>query len=1618
MLKRTNDSVVSLPGALILRIESVLPATYVMYLPSHSQALALFKQHADLEQWLIGHCRQHGRLSELEAVTLMEHVLDQDPLKHGLEQLFIPASPTSPVPAWIDIQNMIAEAPPPSTDSTYDAGNAALFGMLEPDIPLNQRRQALALEQSALDRLLGEQLAGSLNSPPRQKLAQQFAALTLAEQASHTAATALLDSRAPLKILALRPPDSTHYQTLQQARIAGLRAEAELQLALDQLTPEEHRRIITLLDAPNHTMRPEDGVVARVSLSTAEPEHPRTEDLDGILIIAGPCGLTEDSTESLLLYWHGHFGGLQRFSSRQALEQTVFKRSPKDHELTLHLIPLNGDPFSWTLEEQLYQCEQQAITIIKDNPLPARASERAAAMEQLCEQHLTRLTVPLPQARELAFAQQREQDRSAALAGSLPQWLDKLDDAHRAQIKALISRYLVAMRRAHALLEQDLPSRQAFSKKCIDGRLRQDFSLKQSVTVTLDLPDSTSWRKTVMEGAAPGTPQTNTLIASPGRHDVALEELAQDNIDQETWWRLSFLRVKVMAHEDHDRIAVEAGLGLVYLRRLVTELDLAGQYETLIVRSFYGAPSDSAFDKAYRRECLTEPWKLMLHLQAEFAVLQGQIDNEGHKVLKIAIDASTPEAFAVDGKRISLLPAHLTVGGKDTAHQGASTLAGVTFIVEQISGLTLLYLPDSTDGVFLRQYSTQEDARLDLFKRCANGNMVNYLAGRALSGDFASHVSRINQAQLRNFNALIGTGQAWPASTSLATHLLNVHMGRLLEAHRSSSRSNDALYLERCALKSGTLFNYMKMAVGMLPFIGTTVALYDAWNSANLAVAAFLRDDFGHGLAEVESVLLCLIDAAMDVLPGTISVPAAARLATRQRQRTLLGTTAATLQKSSRKRAQQSLDRFKGYEYEYELSLAGLRADSHGIYRNVYRHAEGDFILRQGRVYRIQLSDSPRGWRLFGTWKRGYKMPIALDETGTWNTHYAVHGTLMDGGGIGGGAVLGHLADGMDPLWPEPVRQWLPRWWTDRQLRRQLTLTNTADAYTRRLDTQTRSTNRLLEHFQSLGIDQRKPLRTEADSACINDIDTATSQYQNLAELLPLSHGRKRAQVEDLQSRCAWIVVDRSVQRVAIARDRLLDHLNQIDALVQQSEATPFSNTRVHLTLAARRTGVRKDFIKEFDHMHATVEQANLWNARITNRAQKAQMAIDVATLNEKLGEVNYHYLKTAHILEIITRYDAVADLSWVYFHVQLKQARVKVGRALLTQHHLPQVQASQVQRNRVIEDCLEIYAEFRRQLNAWMLGYPQHLDLEQITPFLDGLAKVEEHARLAIRLQSATKPKDGVSGKKLFETEDNQLLIGTETIDASSRQKRFTIEGIDGFRETWLPRSSGKYHLQIQPTTPAPTLPTDVQPLLNEARRRLAGVADYSDKVSNYARRDMLPVNLEHMLSSEASELSIRAQAIERLSPTDPIVLQLQDKARELQGVGRTMRINQSMRSKTPTEGYLDYLLQQQVVDIRKEEPIRALGKRADGRKDFLQEYEVRDLMSNPPRALWYAHFHYTSDKVPFQDFVKAHLKLPEQRNLGLQWQHAQAAGGAQVEAIWRGDIGKPFGIKLFSAL
>ena len=168
---------------------------------------------------------------------------------------------------------------------------------------------------------------------------------------------------------------------------------------------------------------------------------------------------------------------------------------------------------------------------------------------------------------------------------------------------------------------------------------------------------------------------------------------------------------------------------------------------------------------------------------------------------------------------------------------------------------------------------------------------------------------------------------------------------------------------------------------------------------------------------------------------------------------------------------------------------------------------------------------------------------------------------------------------------------------------------------------------------------------------------------------------------------------------------------------------------------------------------------------------------------------------------------------------------------------------------------------------------------------------------------------------------------------------------------------------------------------MISDARQRLESQASYQAKVQAYAAQDMLPVDLEHMMLSEANELLLRAQHIEQVAPDNTILSRLRDKAAALTAQGRQLRTQQTLRSKNPTDGMLDDLARQNAVDIRKTSPMKNLGKRKDGRIDYLQEYEIHDLAQTPSQVLWYAHFHYTKATPDLRAFEKAHLKLPEHR-------------------------------------
>lgn len=1606
-----NSSKIKLTGAWVITTGDATKSRQWLYLPSRPVAIQLFKQRSDLEDWL---SRQGLVPAGLSAQNLrFEYTAQTDPMSVGAGDL-LATRQQAQVTALrngtrgkagmaehgaqsldqadqLDRQrgNIHLFAAPPrleTTESNIPTDDLTVFGSLHADTPWSLRQTAVKQQRDALETLIQEVGDGAGLQPFK----DSDKALEDAEQAAEKAASALLGRSRTLDLATFQ----REFSALLDAHKAGLHAEAALQMALKQLSNDEYNLLKAVLDTPDNPGP--DAVAASLTLSMTRQEGDKatvsTEELKGVFVITRADTLADaESSQSLLLYWAGSGGGLQRFANRRELEHGMFKA---DANAGLTLTRITGDALRYGLDQLTSDFEDQAAAIRQRLAEPADAAERAEQLEALCKRALATLQVPVHAARNLAFAHLQEQDRSSTLASSLPQWLDKMSAADRNELKALIEAYTPAMQRSHALMTVALEPRDEFTRKHLHARLRKDFSLNGHFTVQVELPNSVTWETQHSSGPAAPVP-TTVMVPSATRSTMPLEDLAQMNIDSVQSMqqnalsqRLVFMRLQITAADDKDRVRLANGINLTYLRKILPELDLPQAYEQLILDTFKGSATEHPFIREHRRESLIEPWRLMLKLQGECARLQKQISDDELKILSIATEADTPAAWNADSKRIVLRPARLSAGGKDTPGEGPATLSGVTFIEEQTGGTTLLYLPDSPDGRFLRRYDNLETARKALFNLCHQDSMIHYLSGRALHGDVRAHERRINTAVQKNFDAMIEVGMAWPATTSLAAHLLDAHMGRLIAAHRDTSRSNSALYLERYALEGPRAFNYIKMALGMMPFVGTAIALYDAWSAANQAAAAFLRGEVGDGVAELKTVLLCLIDAAMDLVPGEAAVSApsrAARSLTRTRQLRRLATSAAALQVPTLREARHIAARFAGYDYEQPISLSGLQPATHGIYRNVYRHAEGDFIVRQGRIFQVELAKDSRQWRLFGNSRKTYKQPIALDESGHWDTHFGVYGTTFEGGGLGGGNMIGHLADTLEPLWPQALRQRLPRWWVDHAFRRHHALTVAADDIALRMEPQLQRTNTILTTYNNTPADQRgTALILAADLSCVADIALARRHYHTLTELLPLTHGNKRRVNLDFQSTSAALLTDRYKHRVFIANHRTHPLMDRIDALTVDLDALSAKALSERLKVLEDIRKVRLQLVQELDTINTLMGELNFWYQRIAISAYKAELTPQVAPLLRQLSEANILYLKTGHLLELMTRYETSNDLSWFYLQGQTGPIRRLVDRSLFLQFSLQEVSATKAQRNQILQGCVDNYTQMRREMRVWTASYPQHFHMDAIEPLMTGLEKMTERARKGISEHPPVPVRtSGASNKKVFTTENDQFLIGEERREATTQKHQYVMTGKGGQEEVWEQAGNGKFRL-LNPQSPASTPPSmSLATLVVDAQKRLDAQPAYLTKVRSYANQDMLPVDLEHMMVTEADDLTRRAVDIEALAAHDPMVALLRDKASELKTTGRQLRTRQSLNSKRPTDGMLDDLVRQGAVDVRKTAPLKNLGKRKDGRIDHMQEYEVWDLTTEPPRLLWYAHFHYTKTAPRFGEFEKAHLKLPEHRFL-----------------------------------
>ncbi|MHC8289870.1 dermonecrotic toxin domain-containing protein [Pseudomonas sp. XS1P51] len=228
-----------------------------------------------------------------------------------------------------------------------------------------------------------------------------------------------------------------------------------------------------------------------------------------------------------------------------------------------------------------------------------------------------------------------------------------------------------------------------------------------------------------------------------------------------------------------------------------------------------------------------------------------------------------------------------------------------------------------------------------------------------------------------------------------------------------------------------------------------------------------------------------------------------------------------------------------------------------------------------------------------------------------------------------------------------------------------------------------------------------------------------------------------------------------------------------------------------------------------------------------------------------------------------------------------------------------------------------------------------------------------------------------------------------------------------------------------LEHVPPKPRSPTTLRPDLGSSIQTGQSLLDqlepFTRRTEAHANRaGRIPVEIEEIFHQQASRMEEAAEAIEQAltdkNATDSgpgsavnLAKQLNEGATTLYEKGRLTRIRMT-KLQPPTAARVEWLHSKGLVNIVKT-PGRSRLK--GHRKDYLEEYEIRDSATND--VIWYAHFHYPKPETAAEGYTAAHLKTVSQRTLGGAFDLRTATTNNELIAIYRSEISPQLAKTLF---
>lgn len=1394
------------------------------------------------------------------------------------------------------------------------------------------------------------------------------------------------------------PNPSRERAAYRDTHLQGAMADALTGLCLGTITQSEYGAITQCMQPLVRGEEPPQAyLLGKIELDDGEQQATWA----GALTLTTLTALTDfPQPPRVLLYRFGIHGGWSAHATSRDLLNQLCSALGASETRRVKLRPATWSAFDDVLNDHL-----ASLATLRN---AAEAAQEPEAHERAVIEAVETLCVALNPSRLLALARVEETRRSLRLGEEARGWLGRTPAAMRTELAGLITEYASAVAASERLLRRSLPTRQAYVARKVSERLANEFALTAPCRIRLRVPLRVQKVAELIGGAAgPGTPLRQVSRPSVDTEAVLLEDLALRQIDEVMAERLEFLEVEISPEHHPQSSALKQGITLAWLRATLPDLDVAGNYERLLADTYLsaGAPDTPGIE----RSALHRPYALMLQMHEVVAHYRSRLDARGRSMVQAASSASTAQAWNTGGLDLTLRPAAMRLFDERTESRG-STLAGVVFIHDRASDATVLYLPQAPDGQGFSQYSSLDaavEALEDLFN---DQRLRRYLCGRALEGNAEVLESLVNQALARGYRNLIEARAPWPVHQSLTLNQFMAELGMMIVAHRRSSTSNADQVFDSASQSRSTTGNYIRMALGFVPFVGSLIALADAVEAGIEAGHAFAAGDGVQGLEATRSVLMSITDALFDFSPaglatstGSGSLITTARA--RQLRQGLPG--AGRLRQLSSWSARRADEAFTGYERPVALAS---QPGTEGRWQGIYREPEGYFILRGSATYAVEWDASHHTWRLAQTRTRSYRQPVALDESGYWQTHGHLYGTLVEGGLQGGGGVQGYLADRLDPLWPDALRRLLPRWWTDAHFRRQQQLIDECQARRRLTQYSDQRLRQAVTAFEAMLDSPQAGAAIRAMQASTDQfVEAATAYYETLETLRTLTLGRRRAEIETDQSKVAATVCSRyrsSVWAALTEAARLsqvaLEQRAAVGRLLDEAGTQPLSvgvvndhSQRIQATLSQVWDTTQQ--------INQRLEAATLWQRRVSSPDHRRTLHREHERLRQALIGRQGPLVRLGLLLDLSPR-DNPALASWLYMRRAYRPARERFDRVARSAYSGESLSMRPEQRQRLQAQLRESSQALIRTIRRLAFSYPEQFNLEYTELLLEELQRIRDSAPLNT-VQPARAP--GQNPRRLFEAE-GLLLVGEPVL---GEPDVLIVRQLDDNPERWVRRPDRQWARAEQPAfwqnVPAET---NASALARQAAARLEELTALRQRLHRYNRPHTLAADLEDLYIGESQDLEYRLRQLQDVGGEQqhgPLMQRLQQEADALRAEGRLARIAHCKASTTPAGGTLEYLIDANEVTIRRVNGLRRSGT-TPRTLNWLQEYEVLDRTDGNP--LFYAHFHYRKPDPRFGDFEVAHLKTPAQRYL--------TATAPNEPAIWRGEISRRLAARLFEPL